>query len=179
MTEQLPKQVYTNDYREQAVLLVTRDGLSIAEGARREVLVFEDLGELGQARQRWTASGSAPRCRTPACGHRRTSRGVTAAARSRRVANGARHLEKSHRVLCQRVAARCAVIRELRSDYPLAVLCRVLSVSRSGYHAWLVRQPSKRTYARERLKVAAQGVFPNKRHFCFIESDKVRESIQV
>lgn len=30
MTEQLPKQVYTTEYREQAVLLVTRDGLSIA-----------------------------------------------------------------------------------------------------------------------------------------------------
>jgi len=33
----------------------------------------------------------------------------------------------------------------------------VLSVSISGYHAWLTRQPSKRTQARERLKVAAQA----------------------
>ncbi len=49
------------------------------------------------------------------------------------------------------------MIKELRSDYPLAVLCRVLSVSPSGYHAWLVRQPSKRTQARERLRVAAQA----------------------
>jgi transposase InsO family protein len=49
------------------------------------------------------------------------------------------------------------VIRELRLDYPLAVLCRELSVSRSGYYAWVVRQPSKRTQARERLKVAAQA----------------------
>ncbi len=72
-------------------------------------------------------------------------------------AHGARQLEKSHRVLCDRVAARCAVIHELRSDYPLAVLWRVLSVSRSGYHAWLTRQPSKRAQAKERLKVAARG----------------------
>jgi putative transposase len=49
------------------------------------------------------------------------------------------------------------VIKELRSDYPLAVLCRVLSVSCSGYHAWILRPPSKRTQARERLKVAAQA----------------------
>jgi putative transposase len=48
------------------------------------------------------------------------------------------------------------VIRELRLDYPLAMLCCVLSVSRSGYHAWLVRQPSKRAQSRARLKVAAQ-----------------------
>ncbi len=49
------------------------------------------------------------------------------------------------------------MIRELRLDYPLVVLCRVLDVSTSGYHAWLTRQPSKRTQARERLKVAAQA----------------------
>jgi len=49
------------------------------------------------------------------------------------------------------------VIRQLQSDYPLAVLCRVLDVSISGYHAWLTRPPSKRTQARERLKVAAQS----------------------
>ncbi len=49
------------------------------------------------------------------------------------------------------------MIQELRSDYPLAVLCRVLDVSPSGYHAWLTRPPSKRTQARERLKVAAQA----------------------
>ncbi len=49
------------------------------------------------------------------------------------------------------------MIRQLRLDYPLAVLCRVLDVSQSGYHAWLVRQPSKRTRARERLRVAAQA----------------------
>lgn len=45
-------------------------------------------------------------------------------------------------------------MRELRSDYPLAVLCRVLRVSRSGYQAWLVRQPSRRAVSRARLKVA-------------------------
>ncbi len=49
------------------------------------------------------------------------------------------------------------MIKELRSDYPLAVLCRVLDVSISGYHAWLTRPPSKRTQARERLKVAARA----------------------
>ena len=49
------------------------------------------------------------------------------------------------------------MIHELQSDYPLAALCRVLSVSLSGYHAWLTRPPSKRRQARERLKVAAQA----------------------
>jgi putative transposase len=47
------------------------------------------------------------------------------------------------------------MIKELRREYPVRVLCRGLSVSRSGFHAWLVRQPSARARFRERLKVAA------------------------
>ncbi len=43
MKEQLPKQVYTNEFREQAVLLVTRDGLSIAEVARRLSMSLKTL----------------------------------------------------------------------------------------------------------------------------------------
>lgn len=43
MKEQLPKQVYTNEYRAQAVLLVTRDGLSIAETARRLSMSLKTL----------------------------------------------------------------------------------------------------------------------------------------
>ncbi len=49
------------------------------------------------------------------------------------------------------------MIKQLRSDYPLAVLCRVLGVSSSGYHAWSTRQPSKRALSRERLCVAVQA----------------------
>jgi putative transposase len=47
------------------------------------------------------------------------------------------------------------VIKELRREYPLRVLCGVLEVSTSGYHAWLRRVPSERARARERLKLAA------------------------
>ena len=43
MKEQLPKQVYTDEYRQQAVLLVTRDGLSIAEAARRLSMSLKTL----------------------------------------------------------------------------------------------------------------------------------------
>ena len=49
------------------------------------------------------------------------------------------------------------MMKELRRDYPVRLLCRILGVSRSGYHAWLTRKPSRRALARERLKVAAQA----------------------
>jgi putative transposase len=47
------------------------------------------------------------------------------------------------------------VIKELRREYPVRLLCRVLGVSTSGYHAWLRRAPPRRACARERLKLAA------------------------
>jgi putative transposase len=51
--------------------------------------------------------------------------------------------------------ARYAVIKELRREYPVRLLCRVLEVSTSGYHAWLIRVPSARAQQRARLKLAA------------------------
>ena len=47
------------------------------------------------------------------------------------------------------------MIKDLRREYPLRALCRVLEVSTSGYHAWLRRAPSERARSRERLKLAA------------------------
>jgi putative transposase len=49
------------------------------------------------------------------------------------------------------------MIKELRREYPVRVLCRVLVVYRSGFHAWLVRKPSARARFRERLRLAAQA----------------------
>ena len=48
-------------------------------------------------------------------------------------------------------------MRTLRPQYPLAILCRVLDVSRSGYYAWQTRCPSKRAQANARLEVAIQA----------------------
>ena len=45
----------------------------------------------------------------------------------------------------------------LRRQYPLRVLCRVLEVSRSGYHAWAHRRPSRRAQDNARLEVAMQA----------------------
>lgn len=48
-------------------------------------------------------------------------------------------------------------MKTLRPHYPLARLCRVFEVSRSGYHAWDTRAPSKRTQENNRLEVAIQA----------------------
>lgn len=45
----------------------------------------------------------------------------------------------------------------LRHQYPLRMLCRVLEVSRSGYHAWAHQRPSRRAQDNARLEVAIQA----------------------
>jgi putative transposase len=45
----------------------------------------------------------------------------------------------------------------LRPQYPLTVMCRVFDVSRSGYHAFASRSPSKRAQENVRLEVAIQA----------------------
>ena len=44
-----------------------------------------------------------------------------------------------------------ALILELRGQYAIKSLCRLLKVSRSGYYAWLVRPPSQRAIDNTRL----------------------------
>jgi putative transposase len=44
-----------------------------------------------------------------------------------------------------------------RKEYPLSLMCRVFEVSKSGYHAWLKRPPSKRSQETARLKVAIRA----------------------
>jgi len=49
-------------------------------------------------------------------------------------------------------------VNTMRPDFPLALLCRVFDISRSGFYAWLGRAPSQRMQDDERLKVAIKAV---------------------
>ena len=46
---------------------------------------------------------------------------------------------------------RFAFIAKHRMVWPVTWLCEALDVSRSGFHAWLTRSPSKRTLEDESL----------------------------
>jgi putative transposase len=45
------------------------------------------------------------------------------------------------------------MIKSMRLQYPIPLICRILSISPSGYHAWLNRPPSRRTREEARLEV--------------------------
>jgi len=48
-------------------------------------------------------------------------------------------------------------MKQWRLQFPVTTMCRVFSVSRSGFYTWLSRKPSRRTLEDERLKVAIKA----------------------
>ena len=59
--EKLPRQVYTTEFRQQAVELVTRDGLSLAEASRRLSLSPKTLTNwVRRAKNSGSPDGAAP-----------------------------------------------------------------------------------------------------------------------
>jgi len=54
---------------------------------------------------------------------------------------------------------RFAFVAKHRSIWPVAWLCKALDVSRSGFHAWLTRSPSKRTRDDEELSSKIRKFF--------------------
>jgi transposase len=54
--EKLPRQVYTSEFRQQAVEMITRDGLSIAEASRQFSISPKTLANW----VRWAKEGTLP-----------------------------------------------------------------------------------------------------------------------
>ena len=52
-----------------------------------------------------------------------------------------------------------AWIHQQQAEFPVRRLCRMLEVSRSGYHEWLRRPPSSRTTADQQLQEKVQRYF--------------------
>jgi putative transposase len=51
-----------------------------------------------------------------------------------------------------------ACIAAQRDSYPVALMCRVLQVARTGFYAWLARAPSARAQADARLRLEIRAI---------------------
>jgi putative transposase len=70
----------------------------------------------------------------------------------------------------------------LRREYPVAVMCRVLDVSESGYHAWRKRPPSPRACQNARLEIEIKAAHERTRRTYGperLQSDLADNGIQV
>jgi putative transposase len=61
------------------------------------------------------------------------------------------------------------MMKELRFQYPVKVMAKVLDVSASGYHRWLTRLPSPRALRRERLTAEVKAAHIRTRKSCCSE----------
>ena len=58
---------------------------------------------------------------------------------------------------------RFAFIATEKAHYPVALLCRMLEVSRSGYYAWSQRSPARRTVEDQKLGLEVAAIFQENR----------------
>jgi putative transposase len=80
------------------------------------------------------------------------------------------------------VAVGYGQIESLRQRYPVAVMCRVLEVSESGYHAWRKRPPCARCQEDARLEAEIQAAHQRTRATCGperIQADLSDHGVQV
>src|SRR5204863_8700693 len=91
----------------------------------------------------------------------------TAAAREPGVARRTRHLEQSRGLLRQGDALDPVRVFEFvhaeKANHKIAVMCRVLDVSKSGCHAWVDRPPSQRSIDDTKITAAIEQVWERSR----------------
>ena len=61
---------------------------------------------------------------------------------------------------------RCAIIKQLRLQYPIPFLRRLLKVSSSSYYAWINRKPSKRSQEDTRLEAEIKAAHKRTKETC-------------
>ncbi|MGI6656220.1 MAG: IS3 family transposase [Desulfobulbus sp.] len=148
--KKIPYGRYTKEFREEAARLVLEDGQSAGEVSARLFLPKSTL-------ENWVRAAKAGKLGEVGKNRKPLTEVEIELARVKRELAVTRMerdiLKKAAAYFGQGVAARYAMINTLRLHYPLPLLCRVLTVSASGYHAWRKRPPSRRAREEARLEI--------------------------
>lgn len=161
--EKLPRQKYTKEFRAQAVKLVIEQDLTVPETVYC-VNIFQAARRLSMSDQ--TLSNWVFKARHGKLeaidSHRKPVTDVEAEnAKLKRELAEARMerdvLKKTIAYFAKVPLRGHALMSKLRTDYPIKLLCRVLEVSKSGYHAFIARRPSTRAKENARLEIAIEA----------------------
>ena len=136
---------YGDEFKREAVRLVTEHGYGVSETAR-------NLGINAHMLGRWQREVEAQQS-AAFPGNGRVSPDQKELQRLREDNKRLRMerdiLKKSPGLLCQRVELRYAFIAEHQDMWPVSVLCEVLDVSRSGFYEYLLRHTKASVDAEE------------------------------
>ena len=145
MSEKKTK-TYTAEFKESAVKLAVESGQAVAVTAR-------ELGVNVNTLHTWIAKYHREK---PAEKARQNDEHVydelTPSPRKCKTERRASHIKKGGRLLCQGVSLRFQFISDNRGQFNLSAMCRIMSVSRSGFYEWLSRPASKRSKEYQALK---------------------------
>jgi hypothetical protein len=138
---------FTSEFKAEAIALVRRTGPERQPDC-------QGIGSQPDRIEPLAATVRYPRTQDEWVSGRRGS--ASSATRSGTVTDGARHPKKGGRLLRQRVSMRYSFIHAEKAQYPVAVLCRVMDVARSGFYAWCQRPFSPRAQQNQSLLAQIQ-----------------------
>jgi transposase InsO family protein/transposase-like protein len=136
---------FSNDFKEEAIKLISDQGYTIAEVAR-------NLGIHATQLSRWKKDIEEPNIVDGVGNMVAYASGVEAPEEGEQTAqNGARDLKKGCSLLRKGTGIRYQFIDTKKKAFPISLLCKVMRVSRSGFYSWASREKSSRQVERDRL----------------------------
>ncbi|MFM7259818.1 MAG: IS3 family transposase [bacterium] len=148
------RRVFSEEFKEGAVRLVLDEGKSAGKVAR-------DLDLTESALRTWVERARADRTKGKSGGLTTAEREELAQLRKEvrtlRVERDV--LKKAGGLLCQGERLRFAFIQAEKADVPVATLCRILKVSRSGFYAWCERPESEHAKQDRQLGLRVRALF--------------------
>ncbi|WP_156464189.1 IS3 family transposase [Devosia sp. Leaf420] len=151
----MERRKFSREFKLEAVKLVRERGVAVAQAAR-------DLDLHVNVLRKWVREQSAdPQQAFPGHGQmkpeqleiERLRREVAKLKAERDI------LKKGRGLLCQGLDMRFSFVAKHRGIWPVSWICEALGVSRSGFHAWLNRSPSRRSQYDEVLVAGIRSSF--------------------
>ena len=134
--EKLPRTQYSQEFREQLVQFFKESGLTLVEAAKRLSLPKGTL-------KNWIYADKQGDLATVGKYQKLLSELELELSRVKRELAEVKMERDFIKKVCdlfrEGVAVRYGLIESMRQTYPVALMCRVLNVSESGFHAWRIR----------------------------------------
>ncbi len=150
----MARKSYTREFKLQALRMITEQGLSVAEAARRLGIRENLLRNWKKAAAKLGVDAFPGHSNlTPEDDELRRLKAEVTRLRARTGST-----KKSRRVLRQPTDLTFRFIADNADEWPVSWMCQALEVSESGYYAWATRCPSKAQKRQDALVAAIEVI---------------------